>query len=352
MQESHESIPDGPAFAAIVGAPRCGTTALSDFLAGHPDVCFATPKEPHYFTLNDFRQAGEAELRDIVAGDYLPRYFSRCHGDERLLAEGSVSYLYSPETTAQILRIWPAAKFIICLRDPMALLPSLHLRNLYQGDETVENFAEAWRLTDARARGAAVPRSCIDPRLLRYDEVGRLGRYLEAFLERMGRERCHLVFYDDLVASPSRVIADLLEFLGLPDDGRHSLPRARGGRIYRVGWLQRFLKRPPVVMRGVMAGWHYRQRVKKLKKRPAVVEAAVAGVIRLHKAALRLNGRPARPAPVPVDVRREIRAAFVEDVARLSRLTGRDLSHWLRVESPEHEAQMAHDEGAAPADRS
>lgn len=351
MQDTRKGIPEAAAFAAIVGAPRCGTTALSDFLSGHPDVCFATPKEPHYFTLNDFRQADDATLRGIIAGDYLPRYFSRRRGEERLLAEGSVSYLYSPETTAQLLRIWPAAKFIICLRDPMALLPSLHLRNLYQGDETEEDFATAWGLTAARAGGERIPRSCLDPRLLRYDEIGRLGGYLEAFLARMGRERCHIVLYDDLAARPERVIAELQQFLDLPDDGRRTLPRARGGRMYRVGWLQRFLKRPPGFMRGVMAGWHYRQRVKKLTRRPAIVEAAVSGVIRLHKAALRLNGRPARPAPVPVDVRREIRAAFVEDVARLSRLTGRDLSHWLRVDEPSaHE--VAHDEGVAPADRS
>lgn len=334
MQDLRAAIPDRQAFAAIVGAPRCGTTALSDFLSGHPDVCFATPKEPHYFTLNDFRQAGDAALREIIAGDYLPRYFSRRRGDERLLAEGSVSYLYSPETAAQILRIWPAAKFIICLRDPMTLLPSLHLRNLYQGDETVEDFAAAWRLTDARARGDAIPRSCLDPRLLRYDEIGRLGKHLEAFFDHLGRARCHVVFYDDLVARPEQVIAGLLEFLDLPDDGRRALPRSRGGRIYRIGGLQRFLKRPPVVMRGVMAGWHYRQRIKKLKQRPVLVEAAVAGVIRLHKAALRLNGRSARPASVPADLRRDIRAAFLDDVALLSRLTGRDLSHWLAVDAP------------------
>jgi hypothetical protein len=30
----------------IVGAPKCGTTALSEYLRSHPDVFFSSPKEP------------------------------------------------------------------------------------------------------------------------------------------------------------------------------------------------------------------------------------------------------------------------------------------------------------------
>ena len=31
----------------VVGAARCGTTALTSFLGEHPDVFVSTPKEPH-----------------------------------------------------------------------------------------------------------------------------------------------------------------------------------------------------------------------------------------------------------------------------------------------------------------
>nr|MBA3587010.1 sulfotransferase [Chloroflexota bacterium] len=33
----------------IVGAPKCGTTALYDYLAPHPDVFMPFHKEPLYF---------------------------------------------------------------------------------------------------------------------------------------------------------------------------------------------------------------------------------------------------------------------------------------------------------------
>ena len=33
----------------IIGAPRCGTTALNSYLNKHPDVLMSTRKESHYF---------------------------------------------------------------------------------------------------------------------------------------------------------------------------------------------------------------------------------------------------------------------------------------------------------------
>ena len=33
----------------IVGAPRCGTTALLTYLRSHPEIFMSIPKEPHYF---------------------------------------------------------------------------------------------------------------------------------------------------------------------------------------------------------------------------------------------------------------------------------------------------------------
>lgn len=33
----------------IVGAPKCGTTALSKYLSEHPNIFISEVKEPHYF---------------------------------------------------------------------------------------------------------------------------------------------------------------------------------------------------------------------------------------------------------------------------------------------------------------
>jgi hypothetical protein len=316
----------GGDFVGIVGAPRSGTTSLAAFLQDHPDVCFSRVKEPHFFSQLDLSDLSLDELRGVLANQYLPRYFPH-HADGRLLAEGSVSYLYAPEQMAPVLRAWPNAKFVIAVRDPLEMLPSLHLRLLYTGDETVTDFDSAWALMAERRQGRAIPRSCIDPRLLQYEEAGRLGAHVAAFFRAVGRDRCFVVVFDDLVADPAAVYDRLLAFLELRPHPREDFAPRRAGRGYKLAWLQRLLKRPPKVTRQVLAGDKFRQRVRSLDggTDPPAVRAILAG----RKALLRWNHAPATAAALSPDMRARICAALSDEVAQLSELLGRDLGHWL-----------------------
>ena len=100
-------------------------------------------KEPHFFSRHDLREVPAANLPSIVQHDYVDRFFPNAPAG-RLLAEASVSYLYAPERLLPALSIWPDAKFIIAVRNPLKMLPSLHLRNLHNGDETVRDFRAAY----------------------------------------------------------------------------------------------------------------------------------------------------------------------------------------------------------------
>lgn len=35
----------------LAGAPKCGTTAMSKYLAEHPNICVSAPKEPFFFVV-------------------------------------------------------------------------------------------------------------------------------------------------------------------------------------------------------------------------------------------------------------------------------------------------------------
>lgn len=316
-------------FAFVVGAPRSGTTALSKYLRKHPGVCFSSTKEPHYFARFDLRGREPAELAREVSRNYLARYFAQCGDDGRLRAEGSVTYLYVPEQMGPILQLWPDARFILCVRDPLQLLPSLHQRLLYLGDETVASFDRAWALRHRRAEGRSIPRSCVEPRWLRYDRAGYLGRAVEGFFAAVGRERCHVVVFDDLRDDFAGEYRRMLAFLGLPDDGRTHFESVRSGQGFRFGWLQRLLKRPPVLTRravGKAAREHFGEVAPALKaktrSRPSRISAA-------RKRLLEWNRAPAPRAQLSPATRAEIRDLYAEDVDRLGRLLGRDLSHWL-----------------------
>src|SRR6476619_2238495 len=159
-------------FLFVVGAPRCGTTTLTRFVKDHPAVHFPALKEPHFFAQHDLRGLSDHDLRRRVERDYLRRFF-RADQHHGIGVDGSVSYLYSPEQLEPVLRLWPDSRFIVSVRDPLTMLPSLHRRLIYVGQETIPSFADAWAATPDRAAGRRIPRSCQDPRLLRYDEAAR-----------------------------------------------------------------------------------------------------------------------------------------------------------------------------------
>lgn len=313
-------------FAAVVGAPRCGTTSLARYLGAHPEVCFSAVKEPHFFSQFDLRRLPTQELCDTIQKEYLARYFPAASGTQMLM-EGSVTYLYVPEQIEPILRMWPDAKFIISVRDPFVMLPSLHRRLMYIGDETEADFGRAWALAAERAEGKHIPRTCFDPRWLLYPEIGKLGKYVEQFIETVGRERCHIVLFDDFAADPSGEYRRVLSFLGLSDDHRTDFAPQRESRGFRWGWLQRLLKRPPKRVRAVMAGEKFQLRFREINAKSEPEWAKF--VLRARTALLRWNATPAPKVMLSPDMQIRMRQGLSADVVRLAHLLGRDLSHWL-----------------------
>ena len=344
------AVDDFDRFIFIVGAPRCGTTTLSRFLKGHPAIAFPLIKEPHFFSLNDLRQLSPEELKQRVEREYLQRFFRRDAG-RRIGVDASVTYLYAPEQLEPILRLWPDSRFVVSVRDPLAMLPSLHRRLIYVGLETIPTFAKAWAASPDRALGRRIPRKCLDSRLLRYDEAGRFSTYLERLFGVVGRERCLVQVFDDLTAQPAEQYHRLMAFTGLePQDEVDFSPR-RPGQSVRIRWLQRLLKQPPKVITDhlVRGMFETKSGTSDSEKLPAP-----SSLLSLRKRLLRWN-RGSQPAePLPYALQTEVVSQLQNEIDRLGELLGRDLTHWLQpVEDapPEPRKQRrSGDFAAAPAE--
>lgn len=323
-------VSDFDGFVFIVGAPRCGTTTLSHFLKDHPAVSFPAVKEPHFFAQHDLRGLSDNDLRERVESEYLRRFYRR-DPSTRIGADASVTYLYTPEQLEPILRLWPDSRFVVSLRDPLTMLPSLHQRLIYIGDETITDFASAWAAVPDRAAGRRIPRGCADPRWLRYDEAARFGTYLERLYAVVGKERCLAMTFDDLVADTQAQYFRMMDFIGLDPGSRRDFAPRRSGYGVRFHWLQRLLKRPPVTIREYLAGRHFRQRIQDLDKADSGTPAAIWS---LRKRLLRWNRESRSPAPVPLDLQREIARHYRPEIDHLDQLIGRDLGHWLRPDGP------------------
>ena len=266
------------------------------------------PKETHFFARPDGQGSPEA-----IAPIYARRFFAHLTADHRVLLDGSVSYLYSAQAVRSIDRLDPGAKFIVMVRNPVDLVHSYYHRLVYLMDEDAPSFAAAWELRQARARGDRIPRTCRDPRVLRYDEIGRLGHYLEQLFAIVGRERCHVVVFDDFASDAERVHLSVLGFIGVePAVGLKVKPK-NGARDFSSAWLQRLYANPP-----------------KPLIRLAGVDAfrTTPWIKRMRKAIKRRNTRRTTPPRLDPSMRSILHAHFREDIERLSALLGRDLAHW------------------------
>lgn len=295
----------------LIGAPKCGTTAMTDYLGQHPEIGMCARKEVHYF-------GGDLPYAPISEAAYLALFGGV--GDVRRIGEASVWYLYSTEAAAEIKRFAPGARIIVMLRDPVEMLHSLHSQFVWNGKEPIEDFERALALDDDREQGqlgsAFTPSSY--RAAARY--ASQVGRYFEEF----GRERVHLIRFESFRAETLRCYHQTCAFLGVDSSFAPDLRVVNPNKQTRSRVLRHALRRPPPALRrGLRAFVPSRLRP------------------RLRRSANRLNERvntryEPRGAMTPA-LRARLTAELSAEVRALERLAGEDLSAWLDA-SPAREA--------------
>jgi hypothetical protein len=292
----------------IVGAPKCGTTALYEYLHPHPRIFLSRIKEPHYFA-RDLGEYPRIKTAEEYAG-----IFADSTSEHLAVGEASVYYLRSTVAIPLIREFNPAARLIAMFRNPVDMVYSLHSQLLYVSEETVEDFETAWRLQERRSRGLDLPPRIRSPLLVQYRQVGQFGTQMQRLLESFPREQVKVILFEDFSASPQRVYDEVLEFLSVPHDGRTEFPRINENKRAKVAWLRHFYRKPPPVLR---------EAIRSLKQ--AVGSGRISAV---KKKMVDLNTVRERREPLSPAFRAELVETFREEISLLSRLIGRDLSHW------------------------
>ncbi len=313
----------GPNFF-LVGAMKAGTTAVYANLDAHPEVYCSPIKEPNFFsddleidkfTLSNAQAVSqfdadayvESSMDESVHSAYVRNpatyyaLFRKAEG-ERAIGECSTSYLYSATAPRNIRLALPHARIIMILRNPV--------------DRAISQYHMECRLGAARdtfgvllEKDLAAPRTAWGQSGL-YVELGRYVEQVERYLEQFPRKQVKIIVYDDLRADFHGVMAGTLKFLGVDPELRPAkILRTNHARVPRAARLNYLLTR--------IGGKHL---INRTLPQPA---------IELGK---RIYYRKAGSTGVTKADRERLRALFADEVAALSKLLGRDLSHWL--ESP------------------
>jgi hypothetical protein len=298
----------------IVGAPKCGTTALFRYLAAHPAVFIPELKEPNYFCADVLRFGHVTTLTQYEA------LFSPAP-PHVLTGEASVMYLYSKVAAGLIMAHNDNAKIIVMLRDPIEAARSMHAFQWYYEQEDVGDFEQAWRLQKPRLEGQHLPPGWPYPHLKQYGALYCYAPQVRRLLAHVPRTQCLFLLCEEFFADPSSQFARVLEFLSLrPDPARTAFPVVNQTIAVRSARLDRLLRHPPPALMALRRAAH---------------------TVGFHpvRALQRLNRVAGQKPPLRESFRAELEEYFSADVAELEQLLGRRLWPSLRSAAPPHAAQ-------------
>lgn len=215
----------------VIGAAKCGTTTLYDFLEQHPDVYMSPIKEPHFFC-SDIRIENFSDeykkyvfsrginIQEYVTGNMSKKYWEwyvedfetylklfKNVKDEKAIGEISNGYLFSSVSAQEIKSKYPQAKIIMILRNPVSRAYSHYLANVRDGRTTLPLRQEIEADLLKTNKGWCVAHN--------YVEMGLYYEQVKRFLDTFPKEQVLIFLNDDLKTDAAAIGEKLFSFIGV-----------------------------------------------------------------------------------------------------------------------------------------
>lgn len=185
----------------IIGAMKCGTTSLHEYLSYHPEVSMSGRKETNFFVqhqnwskgLGWYRQ--HFTKRNLVIGEASPNY---------------ARFPVFPGVPERMHMVIPDAKLIYCVRDPVKRMLSHYIHSYSLGREN-----------------RPLEQALTEPEYNAYLLCSSYYYQLEQYLKYFDPSQIKLVVLEDLYRDPDSTMRGVFEFLGVDgsyNDERFSTP--------------------------------------------------------------------------------------------------------------------------------
>jgi hypothetical protein len=271
----------------IIGAAKCGTSALHSYLAQHPDIFMSERKELQFFNREGWRERvdwyrGQFPSGAPVRGESSPPY---------------TMDPWFPSVPERAHELVPDARLIYLVRDPV-------VRTVAHYVEHVAVLLERRPMEDALAD--------YDSPGNRYVMASRYAYQLDRWRSVFPGERILVMDQRELLTERGSALRRAFEFVGVdPDfttpafDVLHN-ERARKLQVNRFGWW--------LHDRGQLVRARHASR--------RVLPDA------LREPLKRLVARPAETPELDPDLRAKLERHLHEDAERLRAFTGQSFDHW------------------------
>ena len=276
----------------IIGAGKCGTTSLHNYLNEHPQI-YICPQKETFFFLDEVVQAKHQPWGAVTDfSDYLALFADA--PENSVIGEISTNYYAHPESAQLIYNLIPEVKIIAILRDPAARAFSSYQMHVRQGAETKE-FDEL-----------------IEPDI-KYIKRGFYYSQLLPFFQCFKPEQIKILLYDDLCKNPHSFIRDLFQYIEVdPNFIPNMSKKVREGGLPKNKALHKMVTQKNIVRTFVAS-------MLKLFMPLELRQKIRSNLVKDNTYKAKLSG----------DSRKKLIEIYRDDILQLQDLIQRDLSGWL-----------------------
>lgn len=179
----------------IIGAMKCGTTSLHDYLNRHPDIFMSEPKEIHYYADENYNSKDVGWYKDFFKSDSkivgtTPQSYTKAHNK------------YYKNIPERIHKDTPDVKMIYIVRDPIKRYAS-HILESYHCDpihdiEYSKESGNFWKTS------------------LYYYQISHYLKYFK-------KEQIHVLSLEELNENPLNELNKIFKFLEVEEVENKSL---------------------------------------------------------------------------------------------------------------------------------
>jgi len=196
----------------IIGAQRCGTTSLYNYLIAHPNISSALNKEVHFFDIK-YNKGINWYWKQF------PSVSEKVNSNEKsITGESTPYYLFHPLTAKRVFKHLPKIKLIVLLRNPADRAYSHYSHAVRMENESL-SFDQAIKKEPERLKGEEEKifqgQYSSNHQKLSYLSRGIYADQLERYLKLFKKEQMLILKSEEFFASPQQILNRVFSFLGI-----------------------------------------------------------------------------------------------------------------------------------------
>ena len=292
----------------IVGAAKCGTSSLHNYLNQHPNIFMPSfneeginIKEPQFLVKDKVKNR-------LHFGVWTWKEYQSLFNQvkqQKAIGEASVLYLFYYQDAINEIknRLGNDIKIIIMLRNPIDRAYSA-FQHVSRGSKEHQTFEHSLQIE----KGRLTQDRNLTPMVM-YKEMGMYYNMVKAYLDSF--KDVHIILHEDFSFSTSKVLKEVFQFLGVDENQKinSDIRYNVGGKIWSNKTFKNFFvieSKLKTVLRKI-APEKARKTIRDILTRPFITKA-----------------------PMKKKTRKDLIIYFREDIKKLATLINKDLTNWTK----------------------